>query len=112
MNKLKYKPIAVKAIKAIQKEYIKHIISQIIRLQQDPLPRGVKKLKAKNLFRIRQGNFRIGYEIDKELKFWKTQSQDDFVKYAKKLLNKGFTEKETKNFLIQIYRSVGNEYGD
>ncbi|MFQ6056754.1 MAG: type II toxin-antitoxin system RelE/ParE family toxin [Methanosarcinales archaeon] len=38
-------------------------------LKENPLPRGVKKLKgANNKYRIRQGNYRILYEIDKESK--------------------------------------------
>lgn len=68
MYKLKYKPPAVKAIQTIPKEYIEDIIKNILALAKNPLPRGVKKLKAKNLFRIRHGNFRIGYEIDKKNK--------------------------------------------
>ncbi|MFQ6119660.1 MAG: type II toxin-antitoxin system RelE/ParE family toxin [Methanosarcinales archaeon] len=38
-------------------------------LKENPLPRGVKKLKGtNNKYRIRQGNYRILYEIDKESK--------------------------------------------
>jgi mRNA interferase RelE/StbE len=37
---------------------------QIIALKNDPRPPGVKKLKgAKDLYRIRDGNFRIIYQI-------------------------------------------------
>jgi mRNA interferase RelE/StbE len=37
---------------------------QIIALKNDPRPPGVKKLKGtKDLFRIRDGNFRIIYQI-------------------------------------------------
>ncbi len=36
----------------------------ILNLSNDPRPRGYKKLKGRNGYRIRQGHYRIIYEID------------------------------------------------
>jgi len=44
------------------------IIAAIFKLEDDPRPLGYKKLKGREGFRIRAGNYRVIYEIiDKEL---------------------------------------------
>jgi mRNA interferase RelE/StbE len=45
------------------------IVSAVKNLAHDPLPKDYKKLKAgSDIFRIRQGNYRIIYEIDRKVK--------------------------------------------
>ena len=63
------KPSAVKELKAIKTKKDRQRISRKIQdLADDPRPSGCKKLSGNTLYRIRQGNFRIVYEIqDKRL---------------------------------------------
>ena len=60
---------AVKEIEAIpQKKERQRIVRRIGLLADNPRPAGSKKLSGHDRYRIRQGNFRIVYEIaDKEL---------------------------------------------
>lgn len=44
-------------------------------------------------------------------KWWKESNYEDFVNYAKKLIDKGFSEDEAVDFLEEIYDIVSNEYG-
>ncbi len=45
---------------------VERIVSAVKDLSDDPLPKDSKKLKAgSDIFRIRQGNYRIIYEIDR-----------------------------------------------
>ena len=44
---------------------VERIVSTVKQLAHDPTPKECKKLKAKSdLFRVRQGDYRIIYEID------------------------------------------------
>lgn len=63
------KPSAVKELKAIKtKKDRQRLTRRIQSLAKEPRPSGCKKLSGLNLFRIRQGSFRIVYEIqDKKL---------------------------------------------
>ena len=36
----------------------------MVKLEEDPRPIGCKKLKGRNAYRIREGNYRIIYEIE------------------------------------------------
>lgn len=48
---------------------VRKIEAQIVDLQDDPRPVGFKKLSGSvNLYRLRQGNYRIVYRIDDEKK--------------------------------------------
>ena len=42
----------------------KRVVGSIIRLQEDPRPRGVKKIVDSVFWRIRIGSFRVIYAID------------------------------------------------
>ena len=58
------KPSAVKELKAIKtKKDRNRIVKKIKGLASQPRPAGCKKLAGNNLYRIRQGNFRVVYEI-------------------------------------------------
>jgi len=67
--RISIKRSAVKEIEAIpQKKERQRIIRRIGQLAVEPRPSGSKKLSGHNKYRIRQGAYRIIYEIeDKEL---------------------------------------------
>ena len=55
-----------KDIRNINKDDLKRIFNNIKALELNPLPLGVKKIKKgpESYYRIRQGDFRIGYRFD------------------------------------------------
>ncbi len=60
-----------KELKKIPKADLKKILSRIEQLGNDPRPKGCEKLTGLELYRIRQGNYRIVYSIqDNELTIW------------------------------------------
>jgi mRNA interferase RelE/StbE len=66
--RLSIKPSAAKEIKTISnKTTLARIIERIQALSAQPRPHGSEKLAGKvNLYRVRQGNFRILYSVDDE----------------------------------------------
>lgn len=61
---IKYSNAAAKSLCKLQKKEQVSIVRAIERLQNDPRPAGVKKLKGgSGEMRIRVGNFRVIYEI-------------------------------------------------
>ena len=64
MYKLLFKKSIKKDIEKIPKKDIERIAEDIKNLKIIPFPRGVKKIKKKNCYRLRQGDFRIGYEVN------------------------------------------------
>ena len=62
-------PAAERQLKALADATQKRIITRLKALQHNPRPQGVKKLAGEDdLYRIREGNYRIIYTIqDKEL---------------------------------------------
>jgi len=66
--KITWKKSAFQELKKIQNEYIPKIIDSVEKLSADPFPPGVKKLSGSDkTFRIRVGNYRIIYEIEKQI---------------------------------------------
>ncbi|MBP8718618.1 MAG: type II toxin-antitoxin system RelE/ParE family toxin [Candidatus Atribacteria bacterium] len=65
MYKLFYKQSIKKDIKDIPDIDLQRIMEDIKTLKSNPLPAGVKKIKKGNIsfFRIRKGNYRIGYHV-------------------------------------------------
>ena len=60
-----------KDLKKIPKRELKKILSRVEKLGNDPRPMGCEKLTSEELYRIRQGNYRIVYSIqDNELTVW------------------------------------------
>ena len=60
-----------KELKRIPKNDLKKILSRIENLRSDPRPMGSEKLTDHELYRVRQGNYRIVYSIqDYELTVW------------------------------------------
>jgi len=66
-----FKESVWKDLKGISKKDLKRILSRIESLREDPLPDGREKPTGQELYRVRQGNFRILYSIqDNELTIW------------------------------------------
>jgi len=61
--KLLIKPSAVKEIEALPVTDRRRIVMRIRALATDPRPAGCEKLSAKELYRVRQGHFRVLYSI-------------------------------------------------
>ncbi len=60
-----------KELKKVPKNDLKRILSRIEILGDDPRPTGCEKLTGHELYRVRQGNYRIVYSIqDNELTVW------------------------------------------
>ena len=65
--KIKWKKSAFKELRNIHDKYIPKIIDSVENLSANPFPSGVKKLSgSKKTFRIKVGNYRIIYEIEKQ----------------------------------------------
>ena len=66
-----FKESVWKDLKKIPRNDLKRIISRIEKLGDDPRPMGSEKLTGEELYRVRQGNYRIVYSIkDNELTVW------------------------------------------
>jgi mRNA interferase RelE/StbE len=66
-----FKESVWKELKKIPKNDLKKILSRIENLGSDPRPMGGEKLSGHELYRVRQGNYRIVYSIqDNELTIW------------------------------------------
>ncbi len=66
MYSLVYKSSVKKEFASIPKKDVENIIKKIKELKANPLPVGVKKIKQGTVsyFRLRCGNFRVGYLLD------------------------------------------------
>jgi mRNA interferase RelE/StbE len=62
--RLEVKRSAAKEIADLPKVDCQRIVAKIQMLASDPRPRGCEKLSSAEKYRIRQGNYRILYEID------------------------------------------------
>jgi mRNA interferase RelE/StbE len=63
---LRIKPSAVKELRALRKRDRVRIAERIRNLSDDPRPRGCEKLTGGVRYRVRQGAFRVLYEVDDE----------------------------------------------
>jgi mRNA interferase RelE/StbE len=57
------KPSAAKEIEALPKQDRRRIVAKITSLSRDPRLPGCEKLSGHDRYRLRQGNYRILYEI-------------------------------------------------
>jgi len=62
--KLVFKRSVAKDLRAIPKTDVGRILKRIEALADDPTPPGSEKLSGKERYRVRQGLYRIIYEID------------------------------------------------
>jgi mRNA interferase RelE/StbE len=60
---LKFKASAEKELDALENRIQVHILKEIIKLSGDARHHGCKKLKTRDAYRIRIGDYRVIYEI-------------------------------------------------
>jgi mRNA interferase RelE/StbE len=60
---LKFKKSVAKDLRAFPKTDVKRIMQRILSLADDPRPTGCEKLSGQERYRVRQGTYRIIYEI-------------------------------------------------
>jgi mRNA interferase RelE/StbE len=66
-----FKESVWKDLRKVPKNHLKKILSRIEKLKDDPRPIGCEKLTGQELYRVRQGKYRIIYSIqDYELTIW------------------------------------------
>lgn len=66
--KLLFKGSVYKDLKVLSRSDLKRILSKIEELAQNPRPASSQKLSGLELFRVRQGRYRIVYSVqDREL---------------------------------------------
>jgi mRNA interferase RelE/StbE len=66
-----FKESVWKDLKGVPEKDLKRILSRIKSLGDDPRPAGSEKIAGQDLYRVRQGNYRILYSIqDNELTIW------------------------------------------
>jgi len=59
-----FKESVYKELRRIPKTDLKRILARIEQLGLDPKPQGSQKLTGAELYRVRQGNYRIVYTIE------------------------------------------------
>ena len=66
-----FKESVWKDLRKTPKTHLKRILSRIEKMKDDPRPIGSEKLTGQELYRVRQGKYRIIYSIqDNELTIW------------------------------------------
>ncbi len=60
---LNFSKQALKELERVNEPFYSNIKSSIISLTENPRPNGYKKLKSRNGYRIRVGNYRVIYDI-------------------------------------------------
>ena len=60
---LRFKTSVAKDLRDVPKTDLRRILERIEALRDDPRPAGSEKLSAQERYRIRQGNYRILYEV-------------------------------------------------
>jgi len=64
-----FKPSVEKDLRALSKSVISRVMKQIEALKDNPLPRrSIKLAGAERLYRIRIGDYRVVYGLDRETK--------------------------------------------
>ena len=61
--KLLFKPSAAKELEAVPKKDRQRIVARIRNLSVEPRPPGCERLSGQDLYRVRQGNYRILYTV-------------------------------------------------
>ena len=61
--RLLIKPSAAKELEALPKKDRQRIVTKIQGLSVDPRPPGCEKLSGHDLYRVRQGNYRVLYSV-------------------------------------------------
>ena len=63
---LRFKPSVTKDLRGIPKTEVRRLLNRIETLRDDPRPAGCEKLTGRELYRIRQGVYRVIYSVDDE----------------------------------------------
>jgi mRNA interferase RelE/StbE len=63
---LRVRPSVAKDLRGIPKAHVKRILTRMQSLRDDPRAPGCEKLSGAELYRVRQGAYRIVYEIHDE----------------------------------------------
>ncbi len=61
--RLLIKPSAVRELEDLPRQDRRRLAARMRALANDPRPSGVEKMRGHDLYRVRQGNYRILYEI-------------------------------------------------
>ena len=61
---LRFKTSVAKDLRGLPKQDVRRILGRIEGLRDDPRPAGCEKLSGQELYRVRQGVYRIVYSID------------------------------------------------
>jgi mRNA interferase RelE/StbE len=61
---LRFKPSVATDLRGLPKPQVRRILARIDALRDEPRPAGCEKLTAQELYRVRQGVYRIVYAID------------------------------------------------
>ena len=61
---IRIKPSAVKELRALPDEVRARVVDRIRALAEDPRPRGCEKLTGGPRYRVRQGAYRVVYQVD------------------------------------------------
>jgi mRNA interferase RelE/StbE len=61
---LRVRASVAKDLRGVAKRDVKRIVARIAGLRDDPRPPGCEKLSGSELYRVRQGVYRIIYSID------------------------------------------------
>jgi mRNA interferase RelE/StbE len=64
---VRLKPSATKELERVPVEQRRRIATRILSLADNPRPHGCEKLTDDDLYRIRQGDYRVVYSIEDEL---------------------------------------------
>jgi len=64
---LRFKRSVAKDLREIPNEDVQRILKRIESLAEDPRPRGCEKLTDQERYRIRQGRYRVLYEIQDDV---------------------------------------------
>lgn len=59
-----FKKSVTRDLRALPREDLRRILSRIRSLADDPRPAGCERLSGKDLYRVRQGDYRVVYAIE------------------------------------------------
>jgi mRNA interferase RelE/StbE len=82
--KIFFKKSALKELEKVPKIHLQKIIKKIQKLSDTPKPVGSQKLSNYNLYRMRQGDYRVVYFIDNkkpEIQIFKIGHRKDIYKF-------------------------------
>ena len=65
--KLEFRPSVSRDVKGVPPQDLKKILARIESLRDDPRPVGSVKLSGLEYYRVRQGDYRIVYEIEDDM---------------------------------------------